>query len=73
MGCKRRQAGKIIATLIMRAKASMPIYTAPLATDLAEPVLLLKACIENRIAPMSTSHTAPTAVRTKKVILKMKS
>jgi len=49
------------------------MYTAPVATDLVECVFVLRACIENRIAPIATSHSVPTAVRTKKVILKIRS
>ena len=56
----------------MRARARTLIYIEPLATDFAEPEFVLRARIENRTAPIATSHTTPTAVRTKKVILKTK-
>jgi len=59
--------------LKIRARARTLIYIEPPAIDFAEPEFVFRARIENKTAPMTTSHIAPTAVRTKKVILKMKS
>jgi hypothetical protein len=51
----------------------MLIYTAPLATDVVAFEFVLKACMEKNIAPIAISQRAPTAVRTKNVILKKRS
>jgi len=63
----------MIAILKMIARARTAIYTLPLAMDFVEPLFVLRARIENRTAPMATSHTATTMVRTEKVILNTKS
>jgi hypothetical protein len=62
----------MIAILKMIARARTAIYTEPLAIDLTEPLFVLRARIENRTAPMATSHIATTIVRTEKVILNTK-
>jgi len=63
----------MIATLRTSERARMLKYTAPLATDVVVFEFVLRACIENNIAPIAINHRAPTAVRTKKVILKIRS
>lgn len=63
----------MIATLRTSERARTLIYTAPLATEVVGFVFVLKACIENNIAPMAINQRAPAAVRTKKVILKIRS
>jgi hypothetical protein len=63
----------MIATLRTSERARMLMYTAPLATDVVGFEFVLKACMENNIAPIAINQRAPAAVRTKKVILKIRS
>lgn len=51
----------------------MLMYTAPSATDFVAAVFVFRACNEKRIAPIATNQSVPTAVSTKKVILKINS
>lgn len=58
---------------MISARQRILIKTEPFEMVSVDIALVFKACIENKIAPMATNHIVPTAVKTKKVILKMRS